>query len=172
MKRDPPPRRRQGPRPAELPRLAGELLGRVALAVVERLPKLDRHRGLGLLFGYPQHAIEFFLAAEAVDDLMSLYQPLCPATRQVWSARQVHLTMARAEGLLAQVQRAELLGVGALAGSLAGVAALGLGADPGSRSHPAAAPRAGPTGRAPLGRLAVRRGRWAAEFIAVGGSGR
>lgn len=34
------------------------------MAVVERLPKLDRHRGLGLLFGYPQHAIEFFLAAE------------------------------------------------------------------------------------------------------------
>ncbi len=35
------------------------------MAVVERLPKLDRHRALGLLFGYPQHAIEFFLAAEA-----------------------------------------------------------------------------------------------------------
>lgn len=34
------------------------------MAVVERLPKLDRHRALGLLFGYPQHAIEFFLAAE------------------------------------------------------------------------------------------------------------
>ena len=33
-------------------------------AVVERLPDLARHRGLGLLFGYPPHAIEFFLAAE------------------------------------------------------------------------------------------------------------
>ncbi|MCU0655275.1 MAG: hypothetical protein MUF64_08300 [Polyangiaceae bacterium] len=55
--------------------------------------------------GQRAHAeAQFFLAAEAVDDLMSLYQPLCPATRQVWSARQVHLTMARAEGLLAQVQ--------------------------------------------------------------------
>lgn len=34
-------------------------------AVVERMPELDRHRGLGLLFGYPLHAIEFFLAANA-----------------------------------------------------------------------------------------------------------
>ena len=33
-------------------------------AVVERMPELDRHRGFGLLFGYPAHAIEFFLAAE------------------------------------------------------------------------------------------------------------
>ncbi|MBL8752973.1 MAG: hypothetical protein JNK15_06685 [Planctomycetes bacterium] len=33
-------------------------------AVVERMPELDRHRGLGLLFGYPEHAIEFFLLAE------------------------------------------------------------------------------------------------------------
>jgi hypothetical protein len=38
------------------------------MAVVERLPKLDRHRALGLLFGYPQHAIEFFLAAEIARD--------------------------------------------------------------------------------------------------------
>ena len=35
------------------------------LAVVERLPKLDRHRGQGLLFGYPQHAIDFFVQAAA-----------------------------------------------------------------------------------------------------------
>lgn len=35
------------------------------MAVVERMPKLDRHRGLGLLFGYPQHAIDFFVAADA-----------------------------------------------------------------------------------------------------------
>lgn len=47
---------------------------------------------------------QFFLAAEAIDELMSLYQPLCPATRQVWSARQVQLTMARAEALLTQVR--------------------------------------------------------------------
>ncbi len=33
------------------------------LAVVERMPELDRHRGLGLLFGYPLHAIEFFVAS-------------------------------------------------------------------------------------------------------------
>ena len=33
------------------------------LAVVERMPPLDRHRGQGLLFGYPQHAIDFFVAA-------------------------------------------------------------------------------------------------------------
>lgn len=35
-------------------------------AVVERLPKFDRDRGFGLLFGYPEHAIEFFLAAGKV----------------------------------------------------------------------------------------------------------
>jgi hypothetical protein len=35
------------------------------IAVVERMPPLDRHRGQGLLFGYPQHAIDFFVAAEA-----------------------------------------------------------------------------------------------------------
>lgn len=45
------------------------------LAVVERLPKLDRHRGLGLLFGYPQHAIEFFLAAEVARDAGSTPAP-------------------------------------------------------------------------------------------------
>lgn len=33
-------------------------------AVVERLPDDDRHRGMGLLFGYPRHAIEFFVAAQ------------------------------------------------------------------------------------------------------------
>jgi hypothetical protein len=36
------------------------------MAVVERMPKLDRHRGHGLLFGYPVHAVDFFVAvAEA-----------------------------------------------------------------------------------------------------------
>ncbi|MEZ6036501.1 MAG: hypothetical protein R3F29_03400 [Planctomycetota bacterium] len=35
------------------------------VAVVERMPKLDRHRGQGLLFGYPEHAIDFFVRAEA-----------------------------------------------------------------------------------------------------------
>lgn len=35
------------------------------VAVVERMPKLDRHRGQGLLFGYPEHAIEFFVRSEA-----------------------------------------------------------------------------------------------------------
>lgn len=34
-------------------------------AVVERMPELDRHRGLGLLFGYPLHAIDFFVASMA-----------------------------------------------------------------------------------------------------------
>lgn len=37
-------------------------------AAVERMPKLDRHRGFGLLFGYPAHAIEFFLAAEVAQE--------------------------------------------------------------------------------------------------------
>jgi hypothetical protein len=32
------------------------------MAVVERMPKLDRHRGYGLLFGYPVHAVDFFVA--------------------------------------------------------------------------------------------------------------
>jgi hypothetical protein len=38
------------------------------MAVVERMPPLDRHRGQGLLFGYPRHAIEFFVAAAADGD--------------------------------------------------------------------------------------------------------
>jgi hypothetical protein len=33
------------------------------LAIVERMPVLDRHRGQGLLYGYPKHAIDFFVAA-------------------------------------------------------------------------------------------------------------
>jgi hypothetical protein len=33
------------------------------LAVVERLPAPERHRGQGLLFGYPRHAIDFFVRA-------------------------------------------------------------------------------------------------------------
>lgn len=37
-------------------------------AIVERMPKLDRHRGFGLLFGYPAHAIEFFVAAEVAQE--------------------------------------------------------------------------------------------------------
>lgn len=35
------------------------------VAVVERMPRLDRYRGQGLLYGYPRHAIEFFVAAAA-----------------------------------------------------------------------------------------------------------
>lgn len=35
-------------------------------AIVERMPPGDRHRGQGLLYGYPQHAIDFFVAAQAV----------------------------------------------------------------------------------------------------------
>lgn len=35
------------------------------VAVVERMPPQDRHRGMGLLFGYPEHAIDFFVAADA-----------------------------------------------------------------------------------------------------------
>lgn len=38
------------------------------VAVVERMPKLDRYRGHGLLYGYPLHAIEFFVAASAQPD--------------------------------------------------------------------------------------------------------
>lgn len=38
------------------------------VAVIERMPKLDRHRGQGLLFGYPQHAIDFFVHAERERD--------------------------------------------------------------------------------------------------------
>ncbi len=34
-------------------------------AVVERMPTSDRHRGMGLLFGYPQRAIDFFVEADA-----------------------------------------------------------------------------------------------------------
>lgn len=47
---------------------------------------------------------QFFLAAEAIDELMSLYQPLCPRTRQFWSAAEVDRTIARAKQLLSQVQ--------------------------------------------------------------------
>ena len=35
------------------------------LAIVERLPKLDRYRAYGLLFGYPEPAGEFFVEAAA-----------------------------------------------------------------------------------------------------------
>jgi hypothetical protein len=38
------------------------------LAVVERMPRADRHRGQGLLFGYPLHAIDFFCAADALTE--------------------------------------------------------------------------------------------------------
>lgn len=33
-------------------------------AIVERMPAAARHRGQGLLYGYPQHAIDFFVAAQ------------------------------------------------------------------------------------------------------------
>jgi len=46
---------------------------------------------------------QFFLAAEAVDEVLSLYQPLSPRTRQLWSTREVDRAMAQAEALLAQV---------------------------------------------------------------------
>ncbi|MEL7237809.1 MAG: hypothetical protein AAGK78_03025, partial [Planctomycetota bacterium] len=38
------------------------------LAVVDRMDKLDRFRGYGLLFGYPAHAIDFFVDAAAEED--------------------------------------------------------------------------------------------------------
>jgi hypothetical protein len=34
-----------------------------ALAIVERLPRADRWRAYGILFGYPRDAVEFFVAA-------------------------------------------------------------------------------------------------------------
>lgn len=37
----------------------------VVLAIAERLPKLDRFRAYGYLFGYPDAAIDFFVAAAA-----------------------------------------------------------------------------------------------------------
>jgi hypothetical protein len=33
------------------------------LCTVERMPRLGRFRGYGLLFGYPRHAVDFFVAA-------------------------------------------------------------------------------------------------------------
>lgn len=38
------------------------------LAVVDRMPKLDRFRAYGLLFGYPDEAIEFFVNAAAEEE--------------------------------------------------------------------------------------------------------
>jgi hypothetical protein len=38
------------------------------LAIVERLPRLERFRGYGYLFGYPDYAVEFFVAAAAEEE--------------------------------------------------------------------------------------------------------
>ncbi len=38
------------------------------LAIVERLPRLERFRGYGYLFGYPDYAVEFFVSAAAEED--------------------------------------------------------------------------------------------------------
>jgi hypothetical protein len=38
------------------------------LAIVERLPRSDRYRCYGLLFGYPEHAVEFFVQADKERD--------------------------------------------------------------------------------------------------------
>jgi hypothetical protein len=38
------------------------------LAIVERLPRLERFRGYGYLFGYPDYAVEFFVAAAADEE--------------------------------------------------------------------------------------------------------
>jgi hypothetical protein len=38
------------------------------LAIVERLPRAARFRGYGLLFGYPDQAVEFFVAADTVGE--------------------------------------------------------------------------------------------------------
>ncbi|MEM1011755.1 MAG: hypothetical protein AAGI46_05985 [Planctomycetota bacterium] len=38
------------------------------LAVVDRMPRLDRFRGYGLLFGYPEEAIDFFVDAAAEEE--------------------------------------------------------------------------------------------------------
>ena len=35
------------------------------LAQVERMPRAERYRCYGLLFGYPEHAVDFFVAADA-----------------------------------------------------------------------------------------------------------
>mgnify|MGYP005854681697 CR=1 FL=1 len=35
----------------------------VVVATVERMPRLDRYRGYGVLFGYPSYAIDFFIQA-------------------------------------------------------------------------------------------------------------
>ncbi len=47
----------------------GTSVGEV-LATVERMPRLDRFRAYGLLFGYPQYAVDFFVeaAGEEVND--------------------------------------------------------------------------------------------------------
>lgn len=38
------------------------------LAIVERLPRLERFRAYGLLFGYPDYAVEFFVDAAAEEE--------------------------------------------------------------------------------------------------------
>jgi hypothetical protein len=38
------------------------------VAIVDRMPRLDRFRGYGYLFGYPRHAVDFFVAAAASED--------------------------------------------------------------------------------------------------------
>jgi len=100
----------------------GTSVGEV-LATVERMPRLDRFRAYGLLFGYPQYAVDFFVEA-AGDEVPAgepgATRPIVPrdfisipvyeseANRFVWAAPKGHAghpdddrTRERARAILA-----------------------------------------------------------------------
>lgn len=86
------------------------------LCTVERLPRLERFRGYGLLFGYPRAAVEFFVAAAAEEDRTGELPPRefvhiatfgAEQHRFVWAAPPGHV--ADAEELALRAAAAPIL---------------------------------------------------------------
>lgn len=70
----------------------------IVLTVVEFEERLDRYRGYGYLFGYPEHAITFFVEAARTEDSTKQFVPRDFFHIPVFSSERGHFTYAVPKG--------------------------------------------------------------------------
>jgi hypothetical protein len=81
------------------------------LATVERLPRLERFRGYGYLYGYPRYAVDFFVQAAEEQQRLGQREPIPRDFRQVptYSAQSGQFVYAVAKGEPVRAEDEEIL---------------------------------------------------------------